>query len=754
MSDRIFTRFTAFALLIAMGLTAVLMAAIPGEAQGVDFPYEEAIFDPDSIMTVEISVPQEDWEEMLANARAKEYIAADIAINGEALTSVGIRCKGNSSLTQVGDTDRYSFKIQFDEYIGGQTLLGLDKMVLNNTQSDPTWMKEYLVYYMMHLVGVDAPLYAFANIYVNGTYWGLYLAVEVLEESYAERCFGRDYGELYKVESMDMGGGGGGAPGDRGGGRSIIDPQDMFLTMDAERMQEMIDRFTPEQVQNMLNILAASSDEPVTLPEGVVLPEGVSIPEPGTVSTDDLTPQGGAAMLPSDAVPPGAASEEDAMVQDGTASEQTGEQTEDHGRGLMHMDAGGFAMFMGGNGADLIYTDDDLESYSAIFDNTVFKTTTDADKARVVAALKGITDEQSDISDYVYVDEMLRYIAANTAVGNGDGYFGSMMHNFYLYEKDGKITMLPWDYNLAYGGFGGTVAELINLDIDEPYLSGDGEDRPIVSRLLENEEYLETYHAYIQTIGEFYVNGAASLIDTLDGMIREWVALDPTKEYTLEEYEASLPVFKEYLALRGQSMLNQVNGDDTPVDTDGLALQALGGNSMSGGRGGRGGPDGADGWMQESRDFANPMGGASMDWTGAQAMPMQAPGAGDETGGAMPENPEEDGASTGGMADNPPVQESGALPENASDEAGQNAGEGAAPAGAEDASQGPMAQFAPPNGAFDGGAFPQDNWRMDSSSSTGAQTSEKAALYLGVCAAVLVVALVFAKVYPFHKRLR
>ena len=56
--------------------------------------------------------------------------------------------------------------------------------------------------------------------------------------------------------------------------------------------------------------------------------------------------------------------------------------------------------------------------------------------------------------------------------------------------------------------------------------------------------------------------------------------------------------------------------------------------------------------------------------------------------------------------------------------------------------------------AFDGGAFPQDNWRMDSSSSTGAQTSEKAALYLGVCAAVLVVALVFAKVYPFHKRLR
>lgn len=100
-------------------------------------------------------------------------------------------------------------------------------------------------------------------------------------------------------------------------------------------------------------------------------------------------------------------------------------------------------------------------------------------------------------------------------------------------------------------------------------------------------------------------------------MIREWVALDPTKEYTLEEYEASLPVFKEYLALRGQSMLNQVNGDDTPVDTDGLALQALAATAWAVDVAEEAAPTERDGWMQESRDFANPMGGASLDWTGA-----------------------------------------------------------------------------------------------------------------------------------------
>ena len=87
---------------------------------------------------------------------------------------------------------------------------------------------------------------------------------------------------------------------------------------------------------------------------------------------------------------------------------------------------------------------------------------------------------------------MLRYIAGNAALGNGDGYFGSMMHNFYLYEKNGKITMLPWDYNLAFGGFGESAESLINLDIDAPYTSGSAEERPIIARLLADETYLET----------------------------------------------------------------------------------------------------------------------------------------------------------------------------------------------------------------------------------------------------------------------
>ena len=60
---------------------------------------------------------------------------------------------------------------------------------------------------MMGYFGVDAPLCSYVYITVNGEDWGLYLAVEGVEESFLERNYGSGYGELYKPDSMSMGGG-------------------------------------------------------------------------------------------------------------------------------------------------------------------------------------------------------------------------------------------------------------------------------------------------------------------------------------------------------------------------------------------------------------------------------------------------------------------------------------------------------------------------------------------------------------------
>ena len=130
---------------------------------------------------------------------------------GKPSIGVGIRPKGNTSLSAVysdPDTERYSFKLEFDQYVDGQTCFGLDKLILNNNYADATNMKEALVYDLYAALDADASLYNYAKVSVNGEYWGVYLALEAVEDSFLLRNYGTENGALYKPDSMEMGGGG------------------------------------------------------------------------------------------------------------------------------------------------------------------------------------------------------------------------------------------------------------------------------------------------------------------------------------------------------------------------------------------------------------------------------------------------------------------------------------------------------------------------------------------------------------------
>ena len=161
-------------------------------------------------MDIDILMDEDDWNNMLENAISEEYYSCNVVVNGKTFYSVGIRPKGNTSLSSIAndpDTDRYSFKLEFDHYIEGQTCYGLDKLILNNNYADATNMKEAIVYDMYQYLGVDASLYNYAKISVNGDYRGVYLALEAVEDSFMLRNYGTEDGNLYKPESMGIGGG-------------------------------------------------------------------------------------------------------------------------------------------------------------------------------------------------------------------------------------------------------------------------------------------------------------------------------------------------------------------------------------------------------------------------------------------------------------------------------------------------------------------------------------------------------------------
>ena len=84
------------------------------------------------------------------------------------------------------------------------------------------------------------------------------------------------------------------------------------------------------------------------------------------------------------------------------------------------------------------------------------------------------------------MDEVIRYFVVHNFVCNFDSYTGSMIHNYYLYEEDGQLSMIPWDYNLAFGGFQGgqDATSMVNYPIDTPVSGGTVDSRPMLAWFL------------------------------------------------------------------------------------------------------------------------------------------------------------------------------------------------------------------------------------------------------------------------------
>lgn len=164
--------------------------------------YEDTVFDSSYVHHLDIIIDEDEWDYMLENAKDEAYVMCSLDYDGEHLDNVGIRPKGNSSLGIVNmlGSEKYNMKLEFDHFVNGQTLHGLDKMALNNFLTDPSCMKDYLAFTMFQSTDIPAPCTAYVMITLNGEPFGLYLALEVPEKSFLQRWFGSVDGNLYKPD--------------------------------------------------------------------------------------------------------------------------------------------------------------------------------------------------------------------------------------------------------------------------------------------------------------------------------------------------------------------------------------------------------------------------------------------------------------------------------------------------------------------------------------------------------------------------
>ncbi len=551
------TAIKIIATVLSIALLISVMVFIPKGAEetakvSAQTDYTQKVFDKGKVNQINIEMAESDWDWLMKNAIKEEYKSCNITINGEKFYNVGIRPKGNSSLMQLasgGKEQRFSFRLNFSKYVEGQTYHGLNDMVLNNIMSDKSYMKEYLSFELFDFIGVASPAYAYSNIKVNNKDWGLYLAVEVIAEDFIERQFGSVDGNLYKPESMDMGGGnkdGNGGPPDgkafKGG--------DMPFGPGNDRGRG----------QNNNGIQTQSNKDRTKAPAN------------GGKQEADTAP--------------GGRDFSDNKNQQNNKDQQNNAPNFGGNQGNMP-NFGGFGGMGARGGANLKYTDDSPSSYSTIKDGAVFDTTKDSDFKKVIEMIKNLNNG-TNLEKYLDVDEILRFWAANTFLVNLDSYAGGMYHNYYLYEKNGVFKLLPWDFNLSFAGMGpGSSSSAINFPIDKP-VNGNLEDAPLIGKLLEVPEYKEAYHGYLKEIVEKYINSGVyeASINNINKLISDYVKNDATAFYTFDEYKKAVPAMVTFGKDRAASITAQLNGTQPSTSygniTTTLNISDLG--SMGGGR--------------------------------------------------------------------------------------------------------------------------------------------------------------------------
>jgi spore coat protein H len=140
------------------------------------------------------------------------YVPCTLYFEGKEWKCAGIRVKGNSSLLTSWSRGikKLPFRIDFNKYkdslpeIKGQSFFGFTKLSFSNNNNDNSFLREKITADLFREAGVKAPHTAFYRVYIDigegPVYFGLYTAVEVVDDTMLKDQFGDDSGNCYKPD--------------------------------------------------------------------------------------------------------------------------------------------------------------------------------------------------------------------------------------------------------------------------------------------------------------------------------------------------------------------------------------------------------------------------------------------------------------------------------------------------------------------------------------------------------------------------
>lgn len=242
-------------------------------------------------------------------------------------------------------------------------------------------------------------------------------------------------------------------------------------------------------------------------------------------------------------------------------------------------------------GEDLVYKDDNFDTYFTVFD-TAKTDIEDNDKVRLINSLKNL--HNNNVEECVDIENTLKYWVVNNFICNFDSYVSDFPHNYYLYEQSGKLTLLPWDYNLSFGSYPHTVnkdytydlddaTNMVNISMLKPLNENQIGLRPMFEKVVENS-YEDKYNEYINIFINDYFNSGyfEEKYNNTITMIKPYIEKDNTAFYNLEDIEKGQKVLKEFIDLRVKAVKGQLGGDiidrnySTYIDATHINMEDIG----------------------------------------------------------------------------------------------------------------------------------------------------------------------------------
>jgi spore coat protein CotH len=163
-------------------LSLLVLGSSPASAQTASDVFSTAV-----LHDVSLRMNSRDLELLRATYDQNTYYPADLQWGQTVVRNVAIRSRGRASRSDV----KLGLRVDMDHFVSGQTFVGLDALVLDNLNQDPSMIHEHAAMALFERLGQVVPRTSFARLFINDEYQGVYGLVEEPNENFVEERLAR-----------------------------------------------------------------------------------------------------------------------------------------------------------------------------------------------------------------------------------------------------------------------------------------------------------------------------------------------------------------------------------------------------------------------------------------------------------------------------------------------------------------------------------------------------------------------------------